>query len=50
MTEAILLGTVAIRDPNQELQWDAARMAFPNRPEAEKFLRRKYRAGWEVAL
>lgn len=48
MTEAILLGTVAIRVPNQLLQWDAANMKFPNYPEANKFLRRKYRKGWEI--
>ncbi len=49
MTEAILLGTVAIRVPNQKLEWDAQRMKFPNYPEAERFLRRKYREGWAVA-
>jgi predicted dehydrogenase len=49
MTEAILLGTVAIRQPGTVLQWDSANMKFPNAPEAEKFLRRTYRAGWEVA-
>ncbi|WP_449435113.1 hypothetical protein [Pedobacter steynii] len=48
MTEAILLGTVAIRVPNQLLQWDAANMKFPNYPEANKFLRRKYRKGWDI--
>lgn len=46
MTEAILLGTVAIRVPGQTLEWDAAKMKFPNAPEAEKFLRREYREGW----
>lgn len=50
MTEAILLGTVAIRVPDQKLEWDAKRMKFPNHPEAERFLRRKYRAGWDVHL
>lgn len=48
MTEAILLGTVAIRVPGVLLEWDAARMRFPNHPEAEHFLKRKYRKGWEV--
>ncbi|MBI2925228.1 MAG: Gfo/Idh/MocA family oxidoreductase [Verrucomicrobia bacterium] len=48
MTEAILLGTVAIRVPDVKLEWDGKRMKFPNHPEAERFLRRKYRAGWEV--
>jgi len=48
MTEAILLGTVAIRVPNVKLEWDAKRMEFPNHPEAERFLRRKYREAWGV--
>jgi predicted dehydrogenase len=49
MTEAILLGTVAIRTPNTLLEWDAENMKFPNNPEAEKLLRRTYREGWNVA-
>jgi hypothetical protein len=48
MTEAILLGTVAIRVPDQLLQWDAENMKFPNYPEANKYIRRKYRKGWEI--
>jgi predicted dehydrogenase len=48
MAEAILLGTVAIRCPGKTLNWDAANMKFPNAPEAEKFLRRTYRSGWDV--
>jgi predicted dehydrogenase len=49
MTEAILLGTVAIRTPGQKLEWDAGPMQFPNYPQAEPLLRRQYRAGWETA-
>jgi hypothetical protein len=48
MTEAILLGTVAIRAPGQILSWDAASMKIPNHPAAEQYLRRSYRQGWEV--
>lgn len=46
MTEAILLGTVAIRVPGQLLRWDAKQLKFPGFPEAEKYLRRNYRKGW----
>ncbi len=49
MTEAILLGTVAIRVPGKTLEWDAARMTIPNEPKANRFLRRAYRDGWQVA-
>lgn len=48
MTEAILLGTVALRSPNQLLEWDAEKLKFPNYPEAEKYLRRTYRKGWKI--
>ncbi len=48
MTEAILLGTVAIRTPDTKLEWQASKLEFPGHREAEKWLRREYRAGWEV--
>jgi len=49
MTEAILLGTVAIRVPGQELAWDADSMKITNNRDANKFLARTYRQGWKVA-
>lgn len=49
MTEAILLGTVAIREPGMLLEWDSKNMKFPNYPAAEKYLRRTYREGWSAA-
>lgn len=49
MTEAILLGTVAIRVPDTLLEWDSAQMKFPNYPDAEQLLQRTYRDGWNVA-
>ncbi len=48
MTESILLGTVAIRNPGQLLEWDTAKMKFPNYPDADKYLRRRYRKGWNT--
>jgi hypothetical protein len=48
LTEAVLLGNVATRIPGVTLDWDAAAMRLPRHPEAEHFLRRKYRAGWEI--
>lgn len=48
MTEAILLGTVAVRVPGQQLDWDPARLKITNSADAQKLLRRKYRHGWEV--
>lgn len=48
MTEAILLGTVAVRNPDQWLAWDAANLKIPNHAQAEAYLRRSYREGWRV--
>lgn len=49
MTEAILLGTVAIRVPGELLEWEHARMRIKNQMEANRYLRRVYREGWSVA-
>jgi predicted dehydrogenase len=49
MTEAILLGTVAIRVPGMLLEWDSVKMKFPNNPDADKYIRRNYRKGWSAA-
>ncbi len=46
MTEAILLGTVAIRVPGQKLEWDSQHMKFKNAAAADQYLSRTYRAGW----
>lgn len=48
MTEAILLGTVAIRTPGQVLAWSHRRMRFTNHKEANLLLKRKYRDGWHT--
>ncbi|MDF1741246.1 MAG: Gfo/Idh/MocA family oxidoreductase [Verrucomicrobiales bacterium] len=54
MTETILLGNVALRPQLREkltkvkLLWDAENLSFSNCEEANQFLRRDYRAGWEV--
>jgi hypothetical protein len=48
MTEAILLGTVAIRTPGETLAWDSAKLAITNNKAAHALLRRTYRDGWSV--
>ncbi len=47
LTEAVLLGSVATRFPNTTLEWNAKKLRF-NVKEANQFVRRKYRKGWEV--
>jgi predicted dehydrogenase len=49
MTEAILLGTVAVRVPGEKLQWDSTRMKFSNFRDASHYLQRRYRQKWHVA-
>jgi predicted dehydrogenase len=47
LTETILLGVVAYRS-GKRLEWDAAALKIPNAPEAEHYLSKKYRQGFEV--
>jgi predicted dehydrogenase len=48
LTEAVLLGNVAYR-VGQTLDWDAKTLTATNCPAADKYLRKEYREGWEVA-
>jgi predicted dehydrogenase len=43
LTEAVLLGSVASRFPQQELKWDAAALKFTNVEAANQFVKRAYR-------
>lgn len=47
LTEAVLLGTVAIRVPGQNLQWDAKKLSITNSRAAQQLLTKTYRKGWE---
>jgi len=47
LTEAVLLGNVAYR-VGKKLEWDAKTLKATNCPEADQFIRKEYRAGWEV--
>lgn len=48
LTEALLLGVVGAQYPGQTLNWDAENLKVTNLPEANAFLRRNYRDGFEV--
>jgi predicted dehydrogenase len=54
LAEAVLLGNVALRAQLREeltgkkLLWDSAALRVTNSEEANKFLRREYRAGWAL--
>jgi predicted dehydrogenase len=48
LTESVLLGCLATRFPKTTLEWDADKLTVTNSTEATRFVRRKYRKGWEV--
>jgi predicted dehydrogenase len=48
LTETVLLGCLATRFPMKTLEWDAVKLTVTNKKEANKFVRRRYRKGWEV--
>lgn len=47
LTEAVLLGNVSYRT-GKSLNWDAETLKATNCPEADQYIRKQYRAGWEV--
>jgi hypothetical protein len=47
VTETILLGAVALR-AGKMVEYDSANMKITNVPEANKYLTREYRTGWEL--
>jgi hypothetical protein len=47
VTETILLGAVALR-ARRKVEYDSVNMKITNYPEADKFLTREYRKGWEL--
>ncbi len=48
LSEAVLLGNVAFRT-GEALEWDAKNLKATNCPAADKYIRKEYRKGWEVA-
>ncbi len=46
-TEIVLLGNVAYR-AGKTIEWDAKEMKITNAPEANQYLSKEYRKGWEV--
>jgi hypothetical protein len=48
LTQAALLGAIAIRFPGQQLDWDAKKMRFTNVKEANAYIAPSYRKGWSL--
>ena len=47
LTETVLLGTIAIRNPQTTLKWDSAKLELTGAPGAQALLTKPYRKGWE---
>jgi hypothetical protein len=48
ISDAFNLGAVSLRLGGRKLLFDAANRRVTNVPEANKYLSREYRAGWEL--
>ena len=48
LTQAALLGAIAIHFPGQTLQWDDKAMRFTNNDAANAFVKPTYREGWQL--
>jgi predicted dehydrogenase len=46
-TETVLLGNVALR-AGGKIEWDAVNLKIKNLPEANQYISREYRKGWEL--
>ena len=47
LTETVLLGNVSYRT-GKALDWDAKSLKATNAPEADKYITKEYRKGWEI--
>lgn len=47
LAETVLLGSIAIRFPKEQLQWDAKTARFTHHDDANSRLTKEYRKGWE---
>lgn len=48
LTEWVVMGTISLRYPFQKLLWDGPGMKFTNHKEANRYVTKHYRKGWEL--
>lgn len=48
MSESVVMGNLAIRNPGQKLEWDGENMKVTNVAEANKYVNEPYREGWTL--
>jgi hypothetical protein len=49
LTETVLLGNVAYRS-GETIEWDSKNLKVSNAAEANQFVKRDYRKGWEIPM
>jgi predicted dehydrogenase len=50
LTQAALLGAIAIRFPGETLHWDDQAIRFTNHEAANAFIQQTYREGWQLTV
>lgn len=50
LTETVLLGVLAQRNPDTLLEWDANAMKVKGRDDLQKYIQRDYTDGWELKV
>lgn len=48
LTEAVLLGSVCVRNGGDQLDWDSENLKITNDPDANQYLHYEYRKGWSL--
>ena len=48
LSEMVLLGNLAVRNPDTQLLWDGPNLKVTNDKEADAYVRRNFRAGWTL--
>ena len=46
LSEMVLMGNLAVRFPNERLEWDGEKMQVNNHKHADAYVRSAYREGW----
>lgn len=49
LSETVLLGTIAIRNPGTTLTWNAEQLQLAGAPHVQDLLTKSYRSGWQPA-
>ena len=48
LSETVLMGNLAVRFPDRRLLWNGERMEVANDKDANAYVRRQYRQGWNL--